>query len=105
MLGTADKCFKKRRQGTDAGPGCGLRAISEAEAVVGFSVYFCAFAEELPVMWVDGDLDKVPYFSARPHTRAVEQHVVIVTAVPKIWRICEFYTHTSADSMTELSSK
>lgn len=42
-------------------------AISEAEAVVGFSVYFCASAEELPVMWVDGDLK---YFSARPHTHA-----------------------------------
>lgn len=82
-------------------------AISEAEAVVGFSVYFCASAEELPVMWVDGDLDQVPYFSARPHTHThtVEQHVVIVTAVPKICRICEFYTHTCTDSTTELSSK
>lgn len=77
-------------------------AISEAEAVVGFSVYFCASAEELPVMWVDGDLDKV---LQRSPTHTVEQHVVIVTAVPKIWRICEFYTHTCTDSMTELCSK
>lgn len=44
-------------------------AISEAEAVVGFGVYFCASAEELPAMWVDGDLDKVLQRSpTRAHT-------------------------------------
>lgn len=46
-------------------------AISEAEAVVGFGVYFCASAEELPVMWVDGDLDKVLQRSpTHTHSRA-----------------------------------
>lgn len=64
---------------------------------MGFGVYFSASAEELPIMWVDGELDEVLQLA---HTHTGEQCVVmVVTAEPRIWRNCEYYTHIMADRL------